>query len=74
MNLVDVASGGFFALRSPMSAMGHKRTFRKVQPMSALPLKADISPLTWNVRCVGWPYLKARYFDSLRLLRRTRVA
>jgi hypothetical protein len=31
---------------APMSAMGHKRTFRQVRMMSALPPKADIrSPL-----------------------------
>jgi hypothetical protein len=27
---------------SPMSALGHKRTFSDVEPMSALPPKADI--------------------------------
>jgi hypothetical protein len=28
--------------REPMSALGHKRTFRSLRPMSALPPKADI--------------------------------
>jgi hypothetical protein len=34
-----------------MSALGHKRTFPQVQPMSALPPKADILPSAVNVRC-----------------------
>jgi hypothetical protein len=29
---------------SPMSALGHKRTFRPFRPTSALPPKADIAP------------------------------
>ena len=33
-----------------MSALGHKRTFRGAIVMSALPPKADIGRLDWNVR------------------------
>ena len=32
-----------------MSAMGQKRTFRRVQPMSALPPKADIAEVEEHV-------------------------
>jgi hypothetical protein len=35
-----------------MSASGQKRTFRRVQPMSALPPKADISRRELDVRFV----------------------
>jgi hypothetical protein len=35
-----------------MSALGHKRTFRKILPMSALPPKADIVQQGGNVRFV----------------------
>jgi hypothetical protein len=35
-----------------MSALGHKRTFRSLRPMSALPPKADIGTLSGNVRFV----------------------
>jgi len=30
----------------PMSALGHKRTLNRLHPMSALPPKADIKPVT----------------------------
>ena len=33
-----------------MSALGHKQTFRSAIAMSALPPKADIDPVTPNVR------------------------
>jgi hypothetical protein len=32
-----------------MSALGHQRTFSRFQPMSALPLKADICSAQANV-------------------------
>jgi hypothetical protein len=32
-----------------MSALGHKRTFRNVWPMSALPPKADMGHDGWDV-------------------------
>src|SRR5262249_12063453 len=35
-----------------MFALGHKRTFRRVESMSALPPKADIGTRSWNVRFV----------------------
>ena len=35
-----------------MSALGQKRTFPNVQPMSALPPKADVRPCNWHVRFV----------------------
>ena len=35
-----------------MSASGQKQTFRNVQPMSALPPKADIAERDWHVRFV----------------------
>ena len=35
--------------RPPMSALGQKRTFRNIGPMSALPPKADIDHHGWNV-------------------------
>jgi len=36
----------------PMSALGQKRTSRHLQPMSALPPKADITERGWYVRYV----------------------
>ena len=36
----------------PMSALGQKQTSRYLQPMSALPPKADIGTQSWNVRFV----------------------
>jgi hypothetical protein len=39
----------------PMSVMGQKRTFRNVQPMSALPPNADISRTSRHVRFVPKP-------------------
>jgi hypothetical protein len=33
-----------------MSALGQKRTLQHVRTMSALPLKADIGRVLWNVR------------------------
>ena len=36
----------------PMSALGQKRTSRHLQPMSALPPKADITERGWYVRFV----------------------
>jgi hypothetical protein len=38
--------------RCAMSALGQKRTFPNVRPMSALPPKADIGTQSWNVRFV----------------------
>ena len=35
-----------------MSALGQKRTFPNVRPMSALPPKADITECDWHVRFV----------------------
>src|ERR1700758_811887 len=35
-----------------MSALGQKRTLRCVEPMSALPPKADIAERNWDVRFV----------------------
>src|SRR5215469_8440783 len=35
-----------------MSALGQKQTSRHLQPMSALPPKADIGTQSWNVRFV----------------------
>src|SRR6516225_2119915 len=35
-----------------MSALGQKQTSRRLQPMSALPPKADITPAQTNVRFV----------------------
>src|SRR6516164_9097472 len=35
-----------------MSALGQKRTFTHLWPMSALPPKADIGTQSWNVRFV----------------------
>ena len=35
-----------------MSALGQKQTLRHLQPMSALPPKADIGTQSWNVRFV----------------------
>src|SRR5262249_19522267 len=37
---------------SRMSALGQKRTFRYLRPMSALPPKADIAERDWHVRFV----------------------
>jgi hypothetical protein len=37
---------------SPMSQMGHKRTFRKIWLMSALPSKADIASAFMSTRPV----------------------
>src|SRR5215469_10977756 len=39
-------------IRLPMSALGQKRTWQSVSPMSALPPKADIDPQSANVRFV----------------------
>ena len=35
-----------------MSALGQKRTLRRVQTMSAIPPKADIAEDDWDVRFV----------------------
>jgi hypothetical protein len=35
-----------------MSAVGQKRTLRHMEPMSAIPPKADIGTQPWNVRLV----------------------
>jgi hypothetical protein len=39
-------------LEPPMSALGQKRTLMHLDPMSALPPKADIGTQSWNVRFV----------------------
>jgi len=39
-------------LSRSMSALGQKRTSRRVQGMSALPPKADIAESDWHVRFV----------------------
>jgi hypothetical protein len=39
-------------MSTPMSALGHKRTFRRVEPMSVLPPKADIAERDRHVRFV----------------------
>src|SRR5262245_16251456 len=44
-----------------MSALGHKRTFTHLQPMSALPPKADIGTQPRNVRFVP----KADIFQAI---------
>jgi hypothetical protein len=46
-----------------MSALGHKQTFRSAIAMSALPPKADIDPVTPNVRF--GPQADVRLFDHL---------
>jgi hypothetical protein len=43
-----------------MSALGQKRTFREVWPMSALPPKADIAERAWHVRFVPISEMKRR--------------
>ena len=45
---MDTPSGGGW----PMSALGHKRTSRSVEAMSALPPKADIGTQPGDVRFV----------------------
>src|SRR5215467_15559293 len=49
-------------LKRSMSALGHKRTFRNVRAMSALPPKADIPEIDWHVRLCHehWQRLYAR--------------
>ena len=49
-------------MRKRMSALGHKRTLRRVQPMSALPLKADIQ---WRTGTGFFGYDGARWSSSL---------
>jgi hypothetical protein len=44
-----------------MSALGHKRTFREVETMSALPPKADIGTQSRNVRFVPKADIRAAF-------------
>ena len=44
------APGFCLVATSQMCALGHKRTFREVSAMSALPPKADIAQRTRHVR------------------------
>ena len=47
-------NGTASAVRSPaMSALGQKRTLKRLGPMSALPPKADIAEHDWHVRFVS---------------------
>ena len=49
----------------PMSALGQKQTSRHLQPMSALPPKADIGTQARNVRFVPKADI-ASLFDKVR--------
>jgi hypothetical protein len=53
----------------PMSALGHKRTLRRVHPMSALPPKADIHQGNRDVRFVPILLQKAAITDASSLPR-----
>jgi hypothetical protein len=47
-----VKNDGSAALLTKMSALGQKRTLTRLDPMSALPPKADTGPAFRNVRYV----------------------
>jgi hypothetical protein len=54
-----------------MSALGHKRTLRRVQPMSAIPPKADIRPRDQDVcfgPCVDGSELARTFFTNAALV------
>jgi hypothetical protein len=55
-----------------MSALGHKRTLKRRQPMSALPPKADIAERKWHVRFVpkGHSALQQKMTYSITSARR----
>ena len=48
----QTTTGSGLPQRKPMSALGHKRTFRSAITMSALPPKADIFSALAHVRFV----------------------
>jgi hypothetical protein len=54
---------GVGRVKAPMSALGQKQTFALLQPMSALPQKADIRS---SLAHVGYGPEAAPYVDGLR--------
>ena len=48
-----------------MSALGQKRTLKRVRPMSALPPKADIAEGNRDVRFVPKADMQAHFIQSL---------